>query len=342
MVRFSLYRGAPFRDYQLITERDHYPTINMCSSINIINLEPNQDSCIKQLTQNEELAFKKGAPFQGLPDAIVFKSIKFNNNDYSLLSNSTLQIKSMGNIIFKINFKLLLKISDVIKHKKFTIININPNLLFMDDSIFIPLIAMQYSDLYISTTIKTQIIIQNYCYQPRIRRMSAIRLHKYMINKYDFARFNSNVIDINNINGKDLLLGFFINTTKINNIKLKLNNEIVFDYNHDIIKQIGYVKKKKPLYKLDVLKETLPLPDEICEIVYGKVKKTYKYFYWIPITPYALHYNQKIPDSYINTGRFQSCSLHFDTIYKGSVNILTFGDVTISGGIINVTNYIYV
>lgn len=299
--------------YQLATERDSFP-INMCSSINIINLEPNQDSCIKHLIKNEDL-----------PDAIIFKSIKFNNNDYSLLSNSNFEIKSMGNIIFKINLKLLLKISDVTRHKKFTIININPNLLFTGNNIFISLITMKNSDLYISTTIKTQIIIQNYCYQTELRKKSARIFYNYLINKYDFARFNSNVIDINNINDEDLLFGFFINTTKINNIKLKLNNNIVFDYDHDLIKQIGHVKKKKPLYNLDVLKKTLPLPNEICEIVYSKVKKTYKYLYWIPIIPYTTYYNQEMPDSYINIERFKSCFLQFDTIYKGSINILTFG-----------------
>jgi hypothetical protein len=245
-------------------------------------------------------------------DRFKLFSIEFKNID-DMYKATKFQIIIGGQIIFSIDFKLLMALSKI--DFKYKTIYIPHNLIIPNNELFY-LCCLIYHQFQIQ--IQSDIIFNykfyliNELLDNKVRGDLMNNSHNVMIRQYHEQLINAVQININMVSSK----GLYILGNKISNIKLIINYNIFFNYEHHQIKEIGQVKKLwsyknkvKKTFRYCILDYLPPELIYIIESFFGS-----EYLYYIP-------FDILNPESYLELQRFEhdSVKLVFDDKYNGKV-----------------------
>lgn len=255
-------------------------------------------------------------------DSFEIKTIIVKNEDIPKISS--LQIMT-NEPFYEIDFGLLIK-----KNSKKT-----KNMTYIDFTFpELVLTSLNYVDIFINIIASSSVIIDVMIVTKYYNTEARYKLAGQCIPifNYETILFQDNTQILNN----NFAVGFFIESTKINSIKLVAKDNNLFDYDHRTIKVIGSVKKEKGWTQKhhNALYDSLCLPNELIDIIEKKVDAKATYFYWIPVVPYK-HWTDVKIDSYLNLSRLNA-KVIFDKEYKGKIHIMTWNILMIDSGFIGI------
>lgn len=257
-------------------------------------------------------------------DSIEFKAIKIPLCYSNYLSKLSLQITCNQFIIFEINLKLL----KLLQNNDSNMLLFPPSLIFKTIENEIPLVGIQFQQINVNikSTLefdnldKIELLLINKYYESNLRRKMIFPFSK-PVHYFQTIKFKSSEVIFK---PKTFLLGFFIRTTFIENIKFQIENQELFDYDSDKIELVGEIINKQINWTKEHSKtiHNLPLPTELINIIEQKCAKSDKYLYWIPIS--ASFIKERWYSFNINTFCKGNCKIIFNKEHTGSIHLLNF------------------
>lgn len=238
-----------------------------------------------------------------------------------------MQITCNQLITFEINLKLL----KLLQNNASNMLLFPPSLIFKTIENEIPLVGIQFQQINVNIKSthkfgkfdkfdKFELLLINKYYQSNLRRKMTSSFSK-PVHYFQTIKFKANEVIIK---PKTFLLGFFIRTTFIKNIKFQVENEELFDYDSDKIELVGEIINKQINWTKEHSKtiHNFPLPTELINIIEEKSKIPNKYVYWIPIS--ASFIKKKWSSFNLNTFCKGNCKITFDKEHTGSIHLLNF------------------
>jgi hypothetical protein len=267
-------------------------------------------------------------------DIYLIKAIKIHKK-YDLNNFKIFEILIYSNSVWSIPFEFLLKLSTITTTTTHNIINI-PKQIYSNLTTFsgfplyllpsggrvnISSISNKYRCQY--SLIETNTLINSNIKREYINKNNGVII-KEPLNQYESITFtDSKDIHMYCHDRFDNSAGIFITINKaLKYIQFTVNKVKIFEYNSDLINEVGQVikkciwtrKKEKALHR-SLIKY---LPTDVINEISKHASKYREYTYWIPFVPYNKWNGESIDG--INLCHFGSrMVIDFDSKYTGSI-----------------------